>query len=198
MIKKDKKLLSKSALVVADQAISSVFGLNIAWGLCKAYFGTGMELRQERVVEFVEMIKDNPSIFIEDILKDVNFQDGFVYTLEKYIKERSSKKRLILKNVFLGFSEANNKEIYPLEKMVHTSIQLSEMDIKVLGDVNVDKTDDKNYQIYGNTDRSFENIFNLIYLGLLSNDTGSRIGPVDTPFVKISEFGKKYVKYLSE
>ena len=155
-----------------------------------------MELRQERVLEFVEMIQKNPSIFIGEILNDKNFQDGFVYSLEKYIRERNKEKRRILRNIFLGFTKSENKNIYPLEKMIHTTTQLSELDIEVLRDVDMTKTDYKNYQIYGNEDRNLESIFNLINLGILLSNTVSRLGPVNAPFVNISEFGKKYIKYL--
>lgn len=193
---KDIKIIKKSALVVADQIASSNPALNIAWGLCKALFGVGMELRQERALEFVQMIQKNPSIFITQVLNDKNFQDGFVYSLEKYIRERSDEKRKILGNIFLGFSESENKEIYPLEKMIHTTTQLSNLDIEILRDVDLSKKKDLNYQIYGNNNKYLENIFNLINLGILLNDTGSRVGPVNAPFVNISEFGEKYVEYL--
>ena len=196
MQNKDKKIIKKSSLVVADQIVSNIPALNIAWGLGKALFGTGMELRQERVLEFVEMIQKNPSVFIKEILNDKNFQDGFVYSLEKYIRERNKEKRKVLRNIFLGFTKSEYKEIYPLEKMAHTTTQLSESDIKVLKDVDVTKTNDKNYQIYGNDNKNLESIFNLINLGILLNDTGSRIGPVHAPFINISVFGSKYIAYL--
>lgn len=196
MQNKDKKIIKKSALVVVDQIASNIPGLNIVLGLSKALFGAGMELRQERVLEFVEMIQKNPNIFIKEILNDKNFQDGFVYSLEKYIRERNKEKRRVLRNIFLGFTKSEYKKTYPLEKMIHTTTQLSESDIKVLKDVDVTKTNDKNYQIYGNNDRSLESIFNLINLGILLNDTGSRVGPVNSPFINISEFGRKYIEYL--
>ncbi len=195
---KDKKIIKNSALVLADQIASNLPFLNIAWGLSKALFGAGMELRQERVLEFVERIQNNPSIFIDEILKNESFQDGFVYSLEKYIRERNNEKRRILGNIFLGFSKSQNKETYPLEKMIHTTTQLSELDIEVLRRVDLTKKNDKNYQIYGNVDIHLENIFNLINLGILLNDTGSRFGPVNAPFVNISEFGVRYTKYLRD
>lgn len=196
MNQKDKKLIKKSALVMADQIASSIIGLNIAWGLSKVYYIAGMELRQERALEFVEMIRDNPDIFIKDILENQNFQDGFVYFFEKYIRERNEEKRQILKSIFLEFSETKNKVTYPLERMVHVTAQLGGKDIRVLKDVDMAKGNDQNYQIYGNTDENLESIFSLINLGILLEATGSRLGPVDAPFVIVSEFGKKYIEYL--
>ena len=196
MQNKDKKIMKKSALVVVDQIASNIPGLNIVLGLSKALFGVGMELRQERVLEFVKMIQKNPSIFIGEVLNDKDFQDGFVYSLEKYIRERNKEKRKVLHNIFLGFTKSKYKETYPLEKMIHTTTQLSGSDIKVLKDVDVTKTNDKNYQIYGNDNKNLESIFNLINLGILLNDTGSRLGPVHAPFINISVFGSKYIAYL--
>jgi len=193
---KDKKIIKKSALILADQIALNIPALNIAWGLTKALLGIGMELRQERVLEFVEMIQKNPSIFIKEILNDENFQDGFVFSLEKYIRERNEEKRRVLYNIFLGFTKSENKDSCPLEKMIHATTQLSELDIEVLKDVDVTRTDYKNYQVYGNSNTNLESIFNLINLGILLSNTVSRLGPVNAPFVYISEFGKKYINYL--
>jgi hypothetical protein len=92
MNSKDKILVKDSALVVAEAVVDEIAkllpGINIAWGLSKALYGAGMKLRQERVLEWVEMVRDNPSIFTEQILSDEKFQDGFVLALEKYIVEK--------------------------------------------------------------------------------------------------------------
>jgi hypothetical protein len=124
------------------------------------------------------------------------FQDGFVFAFEQFLRERSEKKRTILKNVFLGFAEASDKENFPLEKFSHTTSQLSLEDIETLRDVDL-KRADQNYQIYGNAKDRVINIFNLINLGILVDDTNSRMGPVDAPFVRISDFGIEFVKYIT-
>ena len=198
MNKKDKKLIEKSVMAIADGVVSKIPGLDVAWNLSKALFEAGMELRQERALEFVEMIKDNPDIFIKKILKEKSFQDGFVYTLENYIRERNEEKRAIVKNIFLGFTKAKSKDNYPLEKMIHTTTQLGGKDILVLKDVDFDRVNEKNYQIYGNKDKNVENIYNLINLSLLLNKTGNnRIGPtINAPYVSISRFGKRFIEYI--
>ena len=100
-----------------------------------------------------------------------------------------------MRNIFLGFSSSDDKNIFPLEKYNHTLSQLNELDITVLKDVDIEKTD-RNYQIYGSDKKCIPNIFNLIHLGLLINATGDRIGAIDVPFVTISDFGKEFIKYV--
>jgi len=139
MNEKDKIILSDSstaiidgALNMADQIVSAIPFLNIAWALSKSLYGAGLKLRQKRALEWVEMVRDNPHIFVEQILVDESFQDGFVYMLENYIRERSDKKRKIAKNIFLGFIKADDKNSFSMEKFVHTLNQLSEKDIEVI------------------------------------------------------------------
>jgi len=195
---KDKQLLKDSALVVADQIVSNIPALNVAWGLSKALFGAGLKLRQKRALEWVEMIRDNPGVFTQKLLRQEEFQDGFVYALERYLIERNEEKRRIFRNIFWGFAEAENKEKFPLEKFTHTLSQLSELDITVLRDVNPEEKG-QNYQVYGENFNRIENIHNLINLGILLDTTGSRIGynpEKSPPFVKTSLFGKEFTKYI--
>lgn len=201
---KDKIIVKKSGMAiieaVIDEIASKLPGIKLAWGLSKALFGSGMELRQKRVLEWVEMVRDNPTYFTEQILQDEKFQDGFVYSLERYLIERNQQKRQIFKNIFLGFTKAEDKEKFPLEKFTHTLSQLSELDITTLSDVDVEKAVGSNYQIYGGNFNRIENIFNLINEGILLDVTGSRLGhnPENSPFVKLSIFGKEFIKYVKE
>lgn len=198
MNNKDKQLLKGSALVVADQIASSIPALNIAWGLSKALFGAGMKLRQQRALEWVELIRDNPEVFTKELLEQEELQDGFVYAFEKYLVERSEQKRKIFRNIFLGFAKADDKRNFPLEKFSHTLSQLGEVDIEVLREVKIDEYGE-NYQIYGNNANRIDNIHSLINLGLLLNTTGTRGGfdPRNSPFVKFSPFGWELIKYLA-
>lgn len=196
MDEKDKQLVKDSAMAVADQIISSIPGLNIAWGLSKALYGAGMKLRQEKVLEWVEMVQAHPEIFIQQLLEQEDFQDGFVFALEKYIAERNEKKRVYFRNIFLGYSQAANRDEFPIEKLIHTLSQLNEGDIATLRDVDVSRQD-KNYQIYGDTDKNLAYIYNLITVGILHSDPTSRIGPIVGPFIWVSDFGKEFIKYLT-
>lgn len=122
MKKKDEQIVKDSALVVADhiadEIASKIPVFNIAWGLSKALFGAGLKLRQQRALEWVEMVRDNPTIFSEDILQSESFQDAFVYSFEKYISERNEKKRLTIKQIFLGYSQSKDLEQFEIERMI--------------------------------------------------------------------------------
>lgn len=201
MTDKDRILIKDTLEIAADAVVDAIAEslplINVPYKLSKALYGAGMKLRQQRVLEWVEMVRDNPHFFTEQVLDDESFQDGFVIALEKYLVERDSVKRMIARNIFLGFTEADDKTLFPLEKFTHTLSQLSQIDIATLGEVDVNK-DDQNYQVYGNNANRKENINNLISLGLLIDTTGTRGGydPRNSPFVKISSFGFEFVKYI--
>jgi len=197
---KDKILARDTAMVLADTIVDtlakSLPGINIAWNLSKALYGTGMKLRQKRALEWVEMIRDNPTIFTEQVVSDEKFQDGFVYALEKYLTERNETKRKYFRNIFLGFTTTENKEKYHLEKLLHTLNQIDEDDINTFRQTDAERTDN-NYQL----DRTSNNaVFNLIHAGLFLNNTAPRLlGEVSpAPFINMSSFGKEFIKFLLE
>jgi hypothetical protein len=194
MQQKNKQLLKDSALVMADQIASTLPGLNIAWGLSKALYGAGLKLREQRALEWVEMVRDNPSAFTESILQDAKFQDGFVYALERYIREKNENKRTTMRAIFLGFALSSNQDRFELERMYHVISILNLEDITVLKDVNV--TRDDFHQVYEQTADKNENVYNLVSAGILMSDYSSRIGPIAAPFIKITEFGKDFIKFL--
>lgn len=197
LTEKDKILLKDSGLVIADAIASSIPGLNIPWNLSKAFFEAGMKLRAKKAIEWVEMVRDNPTHFPDHLWSNESFQDGFVVALERYLVERNDEKRRIFRNIFLGFANADDKVEFPLEKFTHTLSQLNELDIDVLSDIRLDVYGE-NYQIYGNNQNRIDNIYNLINLGILINTTGTRGGvdPKNSPFVKISLFGRNYIEYI--
>lgn len=132
MNKKDKQILKDSLLVIADGIASKILGLDIAWGLSKALFEAGLKLRQQRALEWVEMVRDNPSIFSEEILKSENFQDAFVYSFEKYISERNKKKRQIIRQIFLGYTQSADLEQFEIERMISLLSLVSKEGLKLL------------------------------------------------------------------
>lgn len=200
----DKLLLEETGKIAADEIVdaiaNSIPGIDIVYKLSKAYLGRCMKLRQYRVLEWVEMVRDNPHFFTEAIFADEDFQDGFVVALGKYMLERDETKRKIFRNIFMGFTESDDKQVFPIEKFTHTLSQLSQTDILTLRDVDLNHSEDNNYQIYGNNDERKENIHSLVNLGLLFDTTGTRGGynPANSPFVRISPFGLEFVKYLTE
>tara|TARA_B100000508_G_C11402036_1_gene248827 strand:- start:1 stop:678 length:678 start_codon:yes stop_codon:yes gene_type:complete len=122
---KDKQIVKDVALVAADEVVSRVPGLGLAWGLSKALHGAGMKLRQQKALEWVEMVRDHPEVFIEDLLKQEDFQDGFNYALEKYLAERNQDKRDIIKKVFLGFASSEERAQFELERLLNTTSIIS-------------------------------------------------------------------------
>ena len=193
MNEKNKQIVKDSI----DAIVAAIPGLSLAWGLSKALYGAGLKLRQQKALEWVEMVRDNPNVFKKQLLEQEEFQDGFVFALEKYLTERSEEKRKYFRNIFLGYVLTNDCQSFPLEKFIHTLSQMSGEDIQVLRDVDTLRHD-RNYQIYGNENTRLSNIYNLINLGILHTDPSSRLGPVNAPFIWISEFGKEFVKYLKK
>jgi hypothetical protein len=100
--------------------------------LTRGLYGANIELRQERALEFIETIRNNPTIFTQELLKSQQFQDGFVYTFEKYLQERSEAKRKIIQQIFKKYSIESSKESFELERYVSTLQQVSVDDLVIL------------------------------------------------------------------
>ena len=136
MIKVDKKsdsnLAKRSALEIADAIASNIAGVNIAWALVKALSGNALELRQQRVLEFIEAIQNDPKTFSEDVVQSEAFQDGFVFALTEHIKIRNFLKRRIALKMFNEFAKKDDKVEYPLERFYDTLSKLSTAGIKTL------------------------------------------------------------------
>lgn len=132
MNEKDVQILKGSVMVMADLTASLVPGLEIAWGLSKALYGSGIKLREQRALEWVEMVRDNPIIFNKQILSSENFQDAFVYSFEKYISERNENKREIIKRVFLGYSKSDDLAKVEIERMISLLSLISQKGLELL------------------------------------------------------------------
>jgi hypothetical protein len=191
MNEKDKQIAKDSI----DVLIPYIPGLNIAWGLSKALYGAGLKLRQHKALEWVEMVRDNPEIFTQEILSQEEFQDGFVYALEKYILERSKKKCKYYRKIFLGFTKSDKKQDFELERFYYALSQLNEYDIEILPRVDMRTT--SSYQIFDDR-QGLENVHNLVNAGILFLDPYSRFGPVESPYVYTSSFGRRFIKYLKD
>ncbi len=136
--KSDKLLLKKVGGITADEVVdaiaTSIPGINIPYKLAKAYYGRGMALRQQRVLEWVELIRDNLGMFSQQLFEQEEFQDCFVLLFEEYIKERAELKRRIHQKLLLGLTQKDNKalEKFELEKMIWTTNQISYEALNVL------------------------------------------------------------------
>jgi hypothetical protein len=129
---KDKQITKDVALAFADEVVSSIPGLGLAWALSKALNGAGLKLRQQKALEWVEMVRDNPAIFVESLLVSEDFQDGFTFALETYLTERSWQKRTIMRNIFVGFATAEQRAQFELERLLNTTSIISVNAIQLL------------------------------------------------------------------
>jgi hypothetical protein len=208
----DKKIIQETALATADAAVASfdtvwqsktqlpIAPFTLCWELSKAVYGSVMKLRGQRALEFVQMVEENQGSISPEVWSDEGFQDGFVYALEKYLTERNRTKRELLKNIFLGFATASDRENFILEKLAHTVTQIGTDDIEVLKDVDPERQDN-NYQIYDSfQEDKVSNIYSLLGAGILVRDEGAHLAGNGNalPFVKLSHFGKEFIKYLAE
>jgi len=217
---KDKQIVKDSL----DMIVSSVPGLNVAWGLSKALYGAGLKLRQQRALEWVEMVRDNPTIFTKQILEQSEFQDGFVFVLEKYVRERNEQKREIIKKIFLGYTNSTKREKFELERLINTLSLISYDGLVLLGlleklssKANYGKMLSellKNYLVKDSNDnpgkynlKPNENIrevwlnaeTDLISIGLLRTYNIARSGGKDHvsyPDYDLSKLGKEMIKYI--
>lgn len=129
---KDQQITIDVALAAVDEIVSHIPGLGLAWGLSKALHGAGMKLRQQRALEWVEMVRDNPTVFVESLLVNEDFQDGFTFALETYLTERSRQKRAIVRNIFVGFATAEQRSQFELERLLNTTSIISVNAIQLL------------------------------------------------------------------
>ena len=222
MNEKDKQIVKDSALVVADQIVSAIPLLNVAWGLSKALYGAGLKLREQRALEWVEMVRDNPTIFGEEILQSENFQDAFVYSFEKYITERNETKRHIIKQIFLGYSQSQDLEQFEIERMISLLSLVSQKGLELLRILNQVSTT----QIHGNKlsdylttylvndsnsnhgkynlapNQNIREIWadaeaDLISIGILKSYNAPNPWGVDPNNYDFTNTGREFVKYIS-
>lgn len=130
--KSDQNLVKRSAYALAESTASSTPGLAQAWALSKALYGNALELRQQRALEWVEAISNDPTAFNTKLLNSDEFQDGFVVALEDYIKIRNHLKRRVALKMFREFAAADNKVEFQLERFNDTLLKISTASIQTL------------------------------------------------------------------
>lgn len=190
------------ALLVAATAVS-IPAIAPLLALAQAMLGVGISLRVDRFKELLAYIGKNIGVFSEEVLNDQSFQDGFVYLLEQYLRERNEKRRQYMRGLLLGFARYPTKESFPLEKFVHTLSQLNYEDVDTLIAANLKTYTpefrlDGSFQVYGNSRMSIDSITSLMHLGLLLQDHQPRMGPLYAPYVSVSYFGRQFLDYVSK
>ena len=205
-----KELQKQRTKDVLSAGISNLpVGIGTAWDLAEAYFGAGLKLRQERATEWVEMVRDNPGKFVEELANTEEFQDKFVYCLEKYLRERSEEKRRIFRNIFLGEMEPSTDKVFSVEKYINTLQLMSEREVRILRDLVKEKDLHKLNKVDKNTfgdvwvDARLEHeeiIYSLVNLGILnpSYKTVTRVGESKSNLnIHITKFGLEFIKYIT-
>jgi hypothetical protein len=210
MSDKDKILLKNSVFAILDPIVNTLDetiaikigipsgALVIAWNLAKGLFGSGIALRQQRAIEWIEMIRENINILTREVLEDEQFQDGFVFMLQKFISERNEERRKVLKNIFLDFVCSTNKEEFDIERYSHTISQLSKEDIFILKDFTKSNIS-KKYLVYNKVDsqQKIESICNLVNLGILIEGS-IHVAQIDVQYpASLSVFGGKFIEFLT-
>lgn len=197
-----------TAGVVILTGVASVINpaLGVAFGMAAALFGPAIERRQERARQLMEFIDNKINSIPNDIFENKTFQDGFVFLLEKYIRERNDDKRLILQQILLGYINAPNLLDYPLEEMTDLISRIRMADVAVFRSA----LEEEGRQDLGQdgTRASFmlrENpnaVSRLIYFGLLHEDR-SKSGPhvrehddKNFLYVWVSPAGREFCRYL--
>jgi hypothetical protein len=180
--------------------------LGAAVGMAAALFGPAIERRRDRAQQLIQFVEDNISIVSTDILENKVFQDGFVFLLEKYIRERNDDKRLILQQILLGYIKAPDLLEYPLEELADLVSRIRMSDVAVLR--NAFKEEAKQGIRHDGTRFSFmlrddpNSVSRLIYFGLLHEDrskSGPQIREYDDKnflYVWISPNGRKFAEHL--
>lgn len=128
----DKNVLKRSAYELADSIASNIPGVSQAWALGKALYGNALELRQQRVLEWVEAIQNDQSTFNQSVVSSTEFQDGFIAGLEDYIKLRDSLKRRLALKAFNEFAKSSDKVEFPLERYNDTLRKISPAGLRAL------------------------------------------------------------------
>jgi hypothetical protein len=139
------KNLKEQSLVTFDKILVPSLLTFISWAswiqmwliLAYGFFWVVMQYKQDDVNNFVQILKDNPWIFTKEILETKEFQDGFVLILEKYIRERGSTKKEIIKNILLWFTQISQekKEKFKLEKILDILNRITETEISILNEI---------------------------------------------------------------
>lgn len=132
MGKQEKKELEHFAKDSINALVSRIPCFGIVWDVTQAFLAASIKVRQERAVEWIELVRKHPSVFSERLFRDEQFQDGFVLLLEKYLRERDSAKRQILQKILLGFAKAEDLSSFDLERLSNVAEQITSEDIKIL------------------------------------------------------------------
>jgi hypothetical protein len=189
------------ALVGIATSINQALG--VAVGMAASLFGSALARRQDRAKELLDFVSNNISQFSDQVLNDIVFQDGLIFLLEKYIRERNDDKREILQQILLGYCKAPSLLDFPIEEMSDLVNRIRMSDVAVFREALQAETtelDGRNPSFMLKQDPN--SVSRLIYFGLLHEDrsqNGPQIRDYDHKnflYVWISPTGRSFAEYL--
>jgi len=98
----------------------------------KTVFSNHQIIQKNRAKEFLEFIKTNEQYFVVELIHNECFISGLALTLKQVIEQYSEIKRQHIYNIFLGFTKAEDKEKFELEKLYFTLNLISLEDLETL------------------------------------------------------------------
>jgi len=190
------------------------------WYSAIGLYGVYMEYNQDKINDLMQTIDENPAIFPKDIVNSEDFKEGFLISLEEFIKARGNKKREIIKRILLGFTSSKDKEKFALERMYDCLDKIGIEHIDLLRFIQNQKFGLKTMSASSKHGMptyvsQYDDIKYLVSLGILSSkntiemeDLNNPLGKVEIfgqnpakelkqeEWVELSEFGKEFVKFL--
>jgi hypothetical protein len=194
----------------------------------QGFFAIGIEQYASRGQEFTADIGASEEVrraVAEGRVSQEQFVDIFVYGYEKYIRERSEAKRLIMKSIMRN-AFSNDLDEFPLEKLYAVTETLSLFDIRVLRRVKeaeevrdrkginlaniamsgrsqseVSAEDRELMKVLlsdsGNTDEIRQGQLDLTGAGLLERKESAYLGGNHSEF-RLSSLGRAFVHFLDQ
>jgi hypothetical protein len=203
VIDSDKTLIAGGIKIAGSLVLTGVNpALLIPWEMVFCLYGAVVERRKDKAQEWLSMFSENRHAFMDAIVENPQFQDAFVNSFEKYLRERNYAKRRLMLSTFLGFTITEDKEAFPIERHYLVIESISTFALSQLA--HIEKMESKNteafFQPYNGSARSvtkFEEVlFELASLNILLADPTPRAGPIFEPFVRFTQFGRSFVRFL--
>ena len=189
--------------------------------------GTSKYLSNRRDTEIKQLAENlcdaETAKYIKE-MDEIQFLDDLSYSVEKILSQRTEPKRILMRNVFLGYIKSQYKESYPLERMYKTVENLTFADVKIFRQVleatrlkekypipwvtkavmdnhKIPKTDQAKLMIltYSEDGQTQQSLANLVSEGLLKErhvEVGQWGAGGGSSQFYITHFGKYFQQYL--
>jgi len=172
-------------------------------------FNSALARRASRIEQLADYIVADETVFTDKKLADPQFQDGVVYLIEKYIRERNDAKLVIMRNILNGFAMSTSFSDFPLEELLDLVSRVRFNDIELFRRILIQARQQQELQT-SMKNHSFKvmvnpyNVSRLIYFGLLQEDrtkNGATIreaGDTGFLFVWVSALGWQFESYVKD